>query len=89
MRLIDAYELTKMLYVEGVNVLDFASIEYCEKLIINAPTIDPVKHGRWNVQLDARRYCECSECGFRPEYKYNFCPNCGSRNIEEMDGGEE
>ena len=52
------------------------------------PTIDPVKHGRWEYIED--KYidvCKCSECG-TVEYfnkgwkKFNFCPNCGARMEE-------
>lgn len=51
-----------------------------------APTINPVKHGRW---IKAERqgcwsyadvYKQCSECGkvtFLAE-KMNYCPNCGA-----------
>lgn len=54
--------------------------------VADAPTIDPVKHGRW---IKAERqgcwsyadvYKQCSECGnvtFLAE-KMNYCPNCGA-----------
>lgn len=42
--------------------------------IRNAPTIDPVVHGRW--LLDGR----CSECLENPLTTHrNFCPNCGAK----------
>ena len=66
MRLIDADELMAVVWGQIAEV------------VMDVPTIDPVRHGRWEVQLDARRFCKCSICGFRPEYKYNYCPNCGA-----------
>lgn len=56
-------------------------------LIDDAPTIDPVRHGRWidmNTATDNYypRY-KCSVCDYGANYS-NFCPNCGAR----MDGDE-
>ena len=80
MRLIDADELKRLGYVlTRTYPKDPQTMVYETKNIDDIPTIDPVRHGRWKVRLDARRFCECSICGFRPEYKYNYCPNCGSR----------
>ena len=67
-----------------------------ENAIESAPTIDPVRHGRWKEKmLDKFRKYEvvCSECGARYVGNYdaydepadfNYCPNCGAK----MDGGE-
>ena len=49
----------------------------------DAPTIDPVKHGRWieHGKNDNR----CSLCGWGVWVNTNnFCPNCGAK----MDGEE-
>lgn len=55
-----------------------------ENAIESAPTIDPVKHGKWmaigNTGLAA---CKCGYVTDRYSI-YNYCPNCGSKN-----GGEE
>lgn len=53
----------------------------------DAPTIDPVKHGRW---LPEGKYaCRCSNCGRainnRLAASYKFCPECGAK----MDKKEE
>ena len=55
----------------------------------NAPTIDPVRHGRWEIESGL---AVCSICGKTPSEvyidgseKWNYCPNCGAR----MDGGTE
>lgn len=63
-------------------------------LIANAPTIDPVRHGRWVLATDAcgRRAVaiyRCSECKYAVKYtafvRQRYCPNCGAR----MDGEEK
>ena len=95
MRLIDADALPiwhwTMVWEEGVG------IRRCCEAIAAAPTIDPVKHGKWkNKQmLDeelnptiAFRH-RCSECGFEicttdETIWWHFCPNCGAK----VDGGE-
>lgn len=82
MRLIDA------------DSLKIPSEEIIAKMTIElAPTIDPVKHGRWvKAEPDgcwsyAEVYKQCSECGkvtFLAE-RMNYCPNCGA----DMRGEEE
>lgn len=53
--------------------------------IKRAPTIDPVKHGKWinGTQFGGVR---CSECGYGTiimlHYSNSYCPSCGAR----MDG---
>lgn len=60
--------------------------------IVNAPTVDPVKHGRWidDYREDEfplfRKGCKCSACGFRTSYgKPKFCMNCGAQMDGESD----
>lgn len=62
-----------------------------EQMVRAAPTIDPVKHGRWEQPRDYDFYDDdlykCSICGEEfiliegtPEdNNYKFCPNCGAR----------
>ena len=62
-----------------------------------APTVDPVRHGRWEIYdtykqtIDGRTFdgwCECSECRTMHPWDfsaYNYCPHCGAK----MDGGGE
>lgn len=80
MRLIDADALLK-----GKQDHTYISTH----LIWNAPTVDPIKHGRWvKIESDdwtnATEY-RCSECGkyrlaVNPvDYNWNYCPNCGAR----------
>lgn len=68
---------------------DSAFVYACEA-ITEAPTIDPVKHGRWE-KLDLWTKPVCSVCG-EPcfglhGFSYEtttYCPNCGAR----MEGEE-
>lgn len=95
MRLIDADKLKKEKYT-------WESYEYATEDndvvfvddIDNAPTVDPVKHGRWKPwDLTWGRsvyYCtSCGEAGEVPTEMgkpiYAYCPNCGAR----MDGDAE
>ena len=53
-----------------------------------APTIDPVKHGRWTFEPfylgRAHAVVICSECGgaFDGSVGFHYCGNCGAK----MDG---
>lgn len=82
-RLIDANNLIQKL--RG-NVLVDVTTEL-EKEIENAPTIDPVKHGKWIPNgIDPTNGIvgnwECSECNGVSLKDSDFCPKCGAR----MDG---
>ena len=103
MRLIDADELVKTLSEEAVHILKKAFSNYSTAeargivmaidSVKKAPTIEPVKRGKWvgkqycNMD-DANTYCaNCSECGVEVclwEHE-SYCPNCGAN----MDGGME
>lgn len=91
MRLIDADALISQAEEEmfAFEAEQFAArISWC-------PTIEaePVKHGRWvhdgqRIHNGADRW-HCSECNSPAtgvEIKYNFCPNCGARMLEDEDG---
>ena len=92
MRLIDADNILDFIddaikTAHGIGLRPAAAL-YLKKRIEDEPTIDPVKHGRWE------EYCgdlNCDKCGAIVEHfgikkgKWNYCPNCGSL----MDGGEE
>ena len=93
MRLIDADALSEAMYHEAFETDSdmqrwdsgcWIRYKMFENAIKSAPTIDPVKRGKWekhtgrgNVSL-----AKCNECGFiYPELlgvpMFNFCPNCG------------
>lgn len=89
MRLIDGDKLYSTLYeIRMDEVAKYGRIdtEHCCSLstalyeIYNAPTIDPVKHGKWIISDGC--VC-CSECG-EPNMEWNYCPNCGAK----MEGEE-
>ena len=49
-----------------------------EKRIIMSDATKEKPIGYW--MYDGQFYYKCSECGYNASFKYNFCPNCGSRN---------
>lgn len=77
-RLVDAAKLKK-------RMCDECWSEKCERrchewlLINDAPTVDPVKHGRWMVDEDGN--IKCSECGHRGVGD-NYCERCGAKMDE-------
>lgn len=92
MRLIDADALFEEIFGDYNNFENVPNdLAAVAETIGNAPTIDPVRHGRWNrlnewPKRTYRRLCNvCQDvayyCG---QGDYNFCPNCGAR----MDGEE-
>lgn len=98
MRLIDADELRKQMYHEAFETDTdmqrwdggcWIRYKMFENAIESAPTVDPVKHGRWIDDYNEtehplfRKAWKCSACGFRTSYgKPKYCMNCGAR----MDG---
>ena len=95
MKLIDADALTKTL-IPLWNCHDdseFANKDIWQA-IENAPPIEPErKKGKWIEKDDGwgSVYYECSVCGkpytlidgLPSDNKYNYCPNCGERMIQE------
>ena len=83
MRLIDADSLKAKFpfFFEGT-----VSLEKVAQNIDNAPTIDPVKHGRWvHSEYAGIDYYQCNLCGKSVRHTAeNYCPNCGAR----MDGDD-
>lgn len=87
MRLIDADALNPK-FVNG----RFEEAYVSEKELMDAPTIDPVKHGKWEKHVLKNANVpwghDCSSCGEWfvvgeiPLRRYRYCPNCGAR----MDG---
>lgn len=95
MRLIDLDEFLRencISRIEGESCEEckFKTLEVsCEELLAQ-PTIDPVKHGRWEMgggylfpNWTCSR-CKCIFCGTEEfPKKYKFCPQCGTRMYEE------
>lgn len=89
-RLIDAtrieqYILNNCSENEEINAI------YAE--IINAPTVDAVRHGHWNEAKDGTLWCSvCTSTGpYDEDYygyvlnapHYDYCPHCGAKMEEE------
>ena len=99
MRLIDVDELINELRKLKEHPLDLACWNCACRAVVDAPTIDPVRHGKWiktqNPRWPAHEHDKCSICGWwntknaqvyedRKGHSLNYCPNCGTK----MDGEE-
>lgn len=92
MRLIDADALKEELKEPNVW---WETESQAQGIIDAAPTIDPVKHGKWEVKPTLRDnvwLCRCSACrhkfslnGSNNTIELAYCPWCGAK----MDGGED
>lgn len=87
MRLIDADALKVHHGVNvGGNYGDLRAIVF-KRDIDNAPTIEPVKTGKWihiKKRLIRGGYVDASECSvchkrIMPHLNPNYCPNCGAK----------
>ena len=81
MRLIDADEVVRLIQAR------YECPEICKREIDAIPTIDPVKHGKWEDENPIEpnpmfRAKVCSACGRTEGSPNDFCPYCGAR----MDG---
>lgn len=94
MRLIDADALPreKMLAARGNGQYEDVDIVYGDD-IDNAPTIDPVRHGKWINESEEDEChnveCECSLCHHKDIHAVSaivpYCWHCGAK----MDGGSD
>lgn len=85
MRLIDA----EALQLPFLNPSDFDDPEWAKgwnivvKILEYATTVDPVKHGKWEVGSTEYGDCvRCSNClheGGSILTNYNYCPFCGAK----------
>ena len=85
MRPIDADALKDeiaVLFERNPKLIDGWLAYAVEDTIDDAPTIAPVKHGRWVMQGTAYGCSLCGEGVIHPFH--NYCPNCGAR----MEGEE-
>ena len=46
----------------------------------HTPTIDPIRHGVWQVIRDGGKTYRCSRCGKQMDHPCNYCPDCGQEN---------
>lgn len=59
----------------------YEAITECIRVIEQAPTIDPVKHGKWIAKRDGWNggFVVCSVCSAENGMNSEFCPHCGAR----------
>lgn len=93
MRLIDGDALFRsMEEAEWYNNAD--RDEIAEELVLNAPTIEEHKTGKWQITDAYPHNVYCSECHKRFAQTHwsvwedgslprDFCPNCGARMLQE------
>ena len=77
------------LYVEiGMKGAEHLLVHDFLRYVWEAPTIDPVRHGRWIEHKDYPGIAWlCSECGyFTTMRQHRYCPNCGAKMEEEERG---
>ena len=96
-RIADIFEDWKALDIEEVTY----ALQAVSERLQNLPTIDPVRHGRWEEHPYCQAWDVCSICGtgvkrrayginpdgspWVSEKSYSYCPWCGAK----IDGGEE
>ena len=96
--LLEAIDAKCRKYFASVGITDFDYEKADEKLrwisdgaamavdaLLDMPTIDPVKHGRWIESGDFDEHYRCSLCGFGETQfgtTWNYCPNCGAPMID-------
>lgn len=92
MRLIDADEAVKAVHDEFDECLVWdesgaTTANEFENIILQIPTVDPVKHGHWEVVdgTEPRRY-GCSICKRLSWTEDNYCSYCGAKMDEVEDG---
>ena len=80
MRLVDADAMTEMVR-KAVRTSEspWTHYAYVQKMINDAPTVEP-KKGKWrNYNGSTLMFC-CTSCeDYITNAKSNFCPNCGAK----------
>ena len=85
MDLINRQDVIDMIMGDGIYCDTDDDKKYSAERIMALPTVEP-KRGEWIPVVDGHYIIwECSECHVESEAWTDFCPICGSRNIEEMD----
>jgi hypothetical protein len=95
-RLIDANKLKESMLKES-NWWESADIWIANIVIDKAPSVDPVKHAKWELDRNRGIIC-CTNCGGEKPLKYldngtfhiqsfpsPYCPYCGAK----MDGDKK
>ena len=58
----------------------FKNLESCmdHNAILDVPTIEERKTGKWKPDRDNERDWYCSECDYLGNRWFKYCPNCGA-----------
>ena len=90
MRLIEADEAVKAVHDEFDECLVWdesgeTTADEFENIILQIPTVDPVKHGHWIKSEKSDYEWECSACGYGlSDYRTTYCYDCGAKmEVEE------
>lgn len=88
MRLIDADAFMKELNEEQKEGDSFyLGLGQAKKLLSEQTTIDPVRHGKWQL-CDDNKHSYCTNCNamrnIKTQIGWNYCPNCGAKNGVEI-----
>ena len=95
MRPIDVDELEKVLIPEDASG-GFWGYGTLKVILDRQPTVDAVRHGIW-IKKAGGKQCDCSVCGtwfdntcnYDIRKDWNYCPNCGAKMDDKMDGESE
>lgn len=80
MRLIDADKLQERAYQMRFDTrITEGGLALINYLLSEEPTVDPVKHGRWE---DCSNGWMCSVCKHDARKDYPYCPYCGAKMDE-------
>lgn len=95
MRLIDADALERRMTAKAAADKDKTVPVWSRAISVvhDAPTVDPVRHGKWYYHPTDKEWDVCSVCGTGckrreyiglsiSQYYYHYCPSCGAK----MDG---
>ena len=88
MRLIDADEAVRAVHDEFDECLVWdesgeTTANEFENIILQIPTVDPVKHGHWIKSEKSDYEWECSACGYGlSDYRTTYCYDCGTKMDE-------
>lgn len=86
MRLIDADALYIEIMDRGIDGLQLDDLSEIQQAVDDAPTVDPVRRGKWECINGLERYA-CSCCGKHTDQPwgkdgailYAYCPYCGAK----------
>lgn len=94
MRLIDADEAVRAVHDEFDECLVWdesgaTTANEVENIILQIPTVDPVKHGEWIPEITelGTMVFRCSVCRRLIDIHWAYCPRCGAK-MDEVEKDE-